>query len=397
MARLPLSELSARHAALGAAMAEVGLDAVLITQNADLFYFSGTIQSGTLYLPVTGTPLYLVRKDEARARRESALPDIVPLAAMRDIPALLAAHGYPAPRRLGFELDVLPVGFYERYRRVFRDAECVDASPLVRRVRMLKSGWEISQMRAAARQADAIYQLAGEIIREGMTDIELAAELERAARLAGHPGFIRMRSFNGEMLYAHVCSGPDSAVPAYLDTPLGGVGPHPSFGQGAGWRRIQRHEPIIVDNAGWAEGYFVDQTRVLSIGELPPRLARAYDDMRRIQELMRELAIPGMNCGELYERCLGRAHELGYADHFMGPPGAQASFIGHGLGVEIDEWPAIARGAGDFALAVGMAFAFEPKVVFPGQGAIGIENTFHLGSGGLEQLTFSDERLVTLG
>jgi Xaa-Pro dipeptidase len=378
-------------------MAEAGLDAVLVTQNADLFYFTGTIQSGTLYVPVTGTPLYLVRKDAGRAREESPLRDIVPLAAMRDIPALLGAHGHPAPRRLGFELDVLPVAFYERYQKVFRDAEGVDASSLVRRVRMLKSDWEIAQMRAAARQADAIYQRAREIIREGMTDIELAAELERAARLAGHPGFIRMRSFNGEMLYAHVCSGPDSAVPAYLDTPLGGVGPHPSFGQGAGWRRIQPHEPIILDNAGWAEGYLVDQTRVFAIGELPPRLMRAYDDMLRIQELMREIATVGMNCAELYERCLSRAQELGYADHFMGPRGAQVSFIGHGLGVEIDEFPPIARGATDFVLAVSMAFAFEPKVVFPGQGAIGIENTFHLGPQGLEQLTFSDERLVTVG
>jgi Xaa-Pro dipeptidase len=206
-----------------------------------------------------------------------------------------------------------------------------------------------------------------------------------------------MRSFNGEMLYAHVCSGPASAVPAYLDTPLGGVGPHPSFGQGAGWRRIQPHEPIIVDNAGWAEGYLVDQTRVFTIGELPPRLVRAYDDMRSVQELMRGLALPGTNCAELYERCLARAHELGYADHFMGPMGAQASFIGHGLGIEIDELPPIARGATEFVLGVGMAFAFEPKVVFPGEGAIGIENTFYLGPDGLEQLTYSDERLVTLG
>jgi Xaa-Pro dipeptidase len=368
-------------------MAPADLDAVVVVHNADLFYFTGTLQAGTLYIPAEGKPLYMVRKDARRARQESALEQIVPLAGMRAIPGQLHEHGHPLPRRLGFELDVLPVAFHERFRRAFAGAQTVDASDLIRRVRMVKS----------ARQADAVYRRAREVIREGMTDIELAAELEHAARLSGHPGLIRMRSFNGEMMYGHVCSGPDSALPAYLDTPLGGAGPHPSFGQGAGWHRIQAHEPIVVDNAGWAEGYWTDQTRVFSIGELPIHLERAYEDMVRVQELMRELAAPGTNCAELYERCLGLAHELGYAHQFMGIEGAQASFIGHGLGIEIDEYPLIGRGGKDFELAPGMAFAFEPKAVFAGQGAVGIENTFYLGARGLEQITFSDESLVILG
>jgi Xaa-Pro dipeptidase len=350
-------------------MGRTGLDGVVIVQNADLFYFTGTLQAGTLYVPAEGAPLYMVRKDARRARQESALEQIVPLAGMRDMPGLLEEHGHPLPRRLGFELDVLPVAFFERYRKTFPGADAVDASDLIRRVRMFKSDWELARLRESARQADAVYRHAREVIREGMTDIELAAELEHTARLSGHPGLIRMRSFNGEMLYAHICSGPDSALPAYLDTPLGGAGPHPSFGQGAGWHRIGAHEPIIVDN----------------------------DDMVRVQELMRELAAVGTNCAELYERCLGLAHELGYADQFMGIAGAQVSFIGHGLGVEIDEYPLIGRGGKAFELAVGMAFAFEPKAVFAGQGAVGIENTFYLGGQGLEQITFSDEQPVILG
>jgi Xaa-Pro dipeptidase len=378
-------------------MVRVDLDGILIAQNADLFYFTGTLQAGTLYVPAQGAPLYMVRKDARRARQESALEHIVPLAGMRDMPGLLREHGHPAPRRLGLELDVLPVSFYERYRKVFAGAVTVDASDLIRRVRMYKSDWELSQLRKSAQQADAVYRRARGVIREGITDLELAAELEHTARLSGHPGLIRMRSFNGEMLYAHICSGPDSALPAYIDTPLGGAGPHPSFGQGAGWHRIGRHEPIIVDTAGWAEGYWTDQTRVFSVGELPEHLSRAYQDMVRIQELMRELAAPGVNCAELYGRCLSLAHELGYADQFMGAAGAQVSFIGHGLGVEIDEYPLIGRGGKDFELAVGMAFAFEPKAVFAGEGAVGIENTFHIGPRGLEQITFSEEQLVVLG
>lgn len=377
-------------------MGEADLDAVVMVQNADLFYFTGTLQSGTLYLPVSGTPLYWVRKDVARAQRESALERIVPLRSMREIPGSLRAHGLPEPRSIGFELDVLPVALFRRYQQVFSQATALDASPLIRRVRMIKSTWEISRMRTAAVQADRIFRLAREIVRPGMTSLELSAELECAARLDGHPGLVRMRSFNGEMLFAHVYAGPESAVPAYLDTALGGVGPHPSFGQGAGWRPIQRHEPIILDNTGWAEGYVVDQTRVLALGELPRELVRAYEDMRRIQGRMRELATVGTPCSELYQRCLELAIELGYQDHFMGARGTQVSFIGHGLGVELDEFPLIARGSKDMALGIGMAFAFEPKVVFPLEGAVGIENTFYVGPDGLEQLTFSDEELSIL-
>ena len=80
----------------------------------------------------------------------------------------------------------------------------------------------------------------------------------------------------------------------------------------------------------------------------------------------------------------------------MGTPGGRISFIGHGLGIEIDEYPFIARGFDEETLEVGMAFAFEPKLVFPGEGAVGIENSFYLSEQGLKRLTFSNQELVLL-
>jgi Xaa-Pro dipeptidase len=109
---------------------------------------------------------------------------------------------------------------------------------------------------------------------------------------------------------------------------------------------------------------------------------------------MKEIAVEGIPWGEIYDRCHDLAVQLGYGDSFMGAAGSQVSFIGHGLGVEIDEYPFIARGFNDQVLEVGMAFAFEPKVVFPGEGAVGIENTFYLSREGLKQLTCSSEELV---
>jgi len=392
----PASELKTRIAALQTLLQEQELDAALMLQSADLFYFTGSIQQGILYVPASGEPLYLVRKEYTRARMESGLKEIVPFKSPRDLPTVLADFGYPLPKRIGMELDVLPVALYRRLTAVFSDGEASDVSLLLRSVRAVKSAYEIEIMKDAALQVDKVYQRAKEVITVGMTDLELAAELEATARRNGHQGITRMRGFNSELFYGHIFSGADSAVPAFLDAPLGGLGVNPSIGQGASYKRIERNEPITVDFVGAFDGYLVDQTRTLCIGGLPDTLKKAYDDMVSIQVRLKEIARPGVVWGDLYEECYTLACRLGYKDHFMGSAGAQVSFIGHGIGVEIDEFPFIARGFKDQALKEYMTFAFEPKAVFPGLGAVGIENTFWVAPDGLKHLTFSSEELAVL-
>lgn len=392
----PTNELEYRYRKLQQYMAAEGLDAVIIAQNADLFYFTGTIQSGNLYVPAEGAPLYMVRRDFMRARMESGLKEVVPFASMKDIPAVLANYGYPQPQRIGMELDVLPVNFFERYRKVFPQGEFLDASPQIRKVRMIKTHYEIHILKDAADQVDKVYRRAREVIREGLTDLELAAELECTARKAGHQGFMRMRAFNAELFFAQIFSGADTAVPSYVDSPLGGLGLTPAFGQGASYKRIGRNEPIIVDFAGCFDGYMVDQTRVFAIGALSDRLTRGYEDMLRVEERMMALAAERATWGAIYEECLALAVKMGYADSFMGNRGAQVSFIGHGIGIEVDEYPFLARGFTNFSIEPGMVFAFEPKLVFPGEGAVGIENTFYLSDNGLKRLTHSDQELAIL-
>jgi len=392
----PTAELETRIEKLQALLAEDGLEAALILQNADLFYFTGTIQQGVLYVPAAGPAVYMVRKEYGRARMESGLEHIRTLSGLKDIPNILADYGLELPAQAGMELDVLPVSHFERFRKLFADCRFSDVSPLIRSVRAVKSDYEISIMKDAALQVDRVYRHACSILREGMSDLELAAELEFFARKEGHQGITRMRGFNSELFFGHIFSGPDSAAPAFLDAPLGGLGVNPSVGQGASYKRIERHQPVIVDFAGAFDGYLVDQTRVLSIGELPEKLATAYHDMLRIQRRLKELARPGVAWGHLYDECLGLALELGYRENFMGAAGAQVSFIGHGIGVEIDEYPFIARGFKDRVLEKNMCFAFEPKAVFPGLGAVGIENCFWVAEEGLKNLTFSSEELVVL-
>lgn len=392
----PATELEYRCKKLQDYMITESLDAVIIVQNADLFYFTGTVQSGNLYVPAAGQPLFMVRKEAARARMESGLKEVIPFKSMKDIPSILAEYGYSEPKRIGLELDVLPVNFYQKYRALYPNATFIDATPLIRQVRMIKSKYEIHLMKDAADQVDLVYKRAKEIIRVGMTDLELAADLEYTARKAGHQGLIRMRGFNSELFYAQIFSGVDSAVPGYPDTPLGGMGLNTSFGQSAGLKKIEPNEPVIIDFAGCVDGYLSDQTRVFSIGQPSDRMKKAYDDMLEIEALMTQVIKVGISWGEIYDICLKRACDMGYEESFMGARGSQVSFIGHGLGIEIDEYPFIARGFNKMLIETGMAFAFEPKIVFPGEGAIGIENTFYMSNEGLKRLTHSSDELVIL-
>lgn len=392
----PTTELNQRFKNLQQEMRANEIDQVLMTQNADLFYFTGTVQQGILCVPVEGEPVYMVRKDLQRARMESGLKEIVPLKSPRDIPGILSEFKIPAAKNVGLELDVLPVAFFNRIKSALGDCQTVDASHLIRTVRAVKSDYEINIMKDAALQVDKVYKRALEVIRPGITDLELAAEVEFVARKEGHQGITRMRGFNSELFYGHVFSGADSAVPGYGDTPLGGMGLNPSFGQGTSYKTIRENEPITIDFAGAFDGYLVDQTRMFCIGELPAKLMKAYADMYAIQNRLKEIARPGVTWGAIYDDCLAMACEMGYKDHFMGNAGAQVSFIGHGIGVEVDEYPFIARGFNDYELKENMTFAFEPKAVFAGLGAVGIENTFWVAEEGLKHITFSSEEMAIL-
>jgi len=392
----PKDELENRIQRLQRLMQEQNMDAAFLLQNADLFYFTGSIQQGVLYIPAQGESIYMVRKELGRARMECGLKQIVPFKSPKDIPEILADHGAAMPETAGMELDVLPVALFRRFEKVLGACAVHDISHLLRTVRAVKSPYEIEIMKDAALQVDKVYQHACAIIREGMTDLELAAELEFTARKEGHQGISRMRGFNSELFYGHIFSGADSAAPAYLDAPLGGVGVNPSVGQGASYKKIKAGQPIIVDFAGAFDGYLVDQTRTLCVGGLDDTLVKAYEDMVRIQQRLKELAKPGAVWGDIYDECYGLACELGYKDYFMGNAGAQVSFIGHGIGVEIDEYPFIARGFKDQVLEEYMTFAFEPKAVYAGVGAVGIENTFWVADDGLKHITFSKEELAIL-
>ena len=216
--------------------------------------------------------------------------------------------------------------------------------------------------------------------------------LDLTAKQYGHEGLARVRSIDYEAYTWHVLSGPTGGIVSQADSPMGGLGVSPAFPVGGSLKTLERHEPILVDFLCVYQGYMVDTTRMFSLGKLENKWIAAYDAMRRVHETILEDTRPGANCQELFEKSVRLAHERGYQDSYLGPPALQTTFVAHGIGLELGEFPYLAEGH-DYPLEQGMVFSLEPKVVFPGEGAIGTENTVVVTEDGYEVLTPVPDRI----
>jgi Xaa-Pro aminopeptidase len=388
---VPAGEIERRLARFQEGLRAEGLDGAIVVQDVDLFYLAGTAQNAHLVVPAEGEPALFVRKTLERARAETPLEHVERLRSLRDLRPALLSVGLPSGR-LGLELDVLPAVQYLQYARRLEGFELGDCSGIIRRLRARKSTWEIANVRAACEMLSHVTEWVGRHARVGMTEIALAAELERELRLAGHQGPVRFRAFNNELFYGSILAGPSAAVPGSTETPIVGPGPNLAISKGASPRPISAGEPILVDLAGAWEGYHGDQTRMFSLGRLDRRFEEAHDAAREILHRVAGEARQGVTGAALY----ARAQDLASAwDGFMGAGDERVSFVGHGIGLEIDELPLLARGWNE-PLEEGMVFALEPKFVFPGEAAVGIENSYLVVGDGVERLTSAPEELVEL-
>jgi Xaa-Pro dipeptidase len=391
----PKSELFERVGNLQRWMKEASVDAAFIFQNVDLFYFAGTVQSGLLCVPNGGEPLYLVQKSISRARRESPWERILPFPGFKKLPEWLNEEGIKKPGRVGLEFDVLPASYYVRLQEAFPGVDFTDASEAIRRIRMIKSELEIQQVRRAAHMLREAFSRIPEWARPGVTELEVMARIEGFLRSIGHQGIIRMRGFNNQIAYGTVSSGASASYPTSFPGPVGFLGLYAAVPNGGSERRLAPGETLIVDIVGGYGGYLADKTRTFAIGRPYRGLEQAHafliDLMRQIESRLQ----PGTLCSQLYQFALDRVKDSPYAAGFMGIGDGQVRFIGHGVGLELDELPVLAGGF-DIPLQPGMTIAIEPKIFFPELGGTGIENTYLLTASGFENLTAYPEELLAI-
>jgi len=360
---------------------EKGLDGALFIFPIDVYYFSGTRQNSTLWIPASGDPILLVRKSLARAREESPIADIRPFPSSKEFSGLFP----DTARKIGFTFDVAPVQQLNFYTKLLAGREFVDVSPLNREIRSVKSQFELEQLRFCARQLCGVFSAVPQFLRAGMRELDLSAEFEYRLRKVGNEGYIRMRAFNQE-LFGGLAVSAGAASYGFFDGAVTGRGLSSASPHGASLDLISENEPVLLDYAGVFNGYITDMTRIFVIGSLDPELKEAFAVSLKIQAALQAELRPGAVCEELFLKAAAMAEESGLGACFMGMPGEQAKFVGHGVGLELDEFPVLAQGF-KMPLVVGNVIAIEPKFVIPGKGVIGIENTFAVTAAGGEKLT----------
>ncbi|MBC7460790.1 MAG: aminopeptidase P family protein [Thermoleophilia bacterium] len=379
---VPHDELRRRVAALQARLVAADIDVALVHVNADCNYVAGSILDGWVLVPAAGEPLVLARRAAERIAAETCwevhrAPQTAALvAALRKLGCVRG--------RIAVALDVLPAARYLRLVAELPGAELVDLTPHVRRVRAIKSAWELALHERAARQVEDAMITVVRQVAPGHTELDAQRLAEGCLRSSGHQGVIRMRRAGGEIFFGEALAGRNAALPAFLDAPLGGSGLYPSVGMGSSTQQLVDGDLLILDFMGADNGYLSDCTRVCAVGDIDAIDHDLIVAQHWCTELLGELqaaAVPGALPSTIYALALERAADAGYGANFMGAAPDQARFVGHGVGLEVDEYPFFAHGH-EAPLKVGMVFAIEPKLVFAGRAAVGIEDTFVLTGGG---------------
>lgn len=379
-------EAERRITALQVLLNENGLDGALLIFPIDVYYFSGTRQNATLWIPTTGQPTLMVRKSLTRAKGESPLLDIRPFPSSKEFSAAIPAEAL----KIGFTFDVAPVQQLNFYSRLLVGREFIDISALSREVRSVKSPFELQHIKASGDVLASVFTQVPEFLKAGMRELDLAAEFECRLRKAGNEGYVRMRAYNQE-LFGGLAVSAGGTNYGFFDGAITGKGLSNASPQGASRDLITRNIPVLIDYTCVINGYITDMTRVFVIGSLDSELQHAFDLALEIQAYLQRELKPGAICEELFLKAVEMAEQGGFGDRFMGMPGEQARFVGHGVGLELDEFPVIAQGF-KVPLQAGQTIAIEPKFVIPGKGVVGIENTFAVSpDGGLKMTDIPDE------
>lgn len=382
-------ETSQRVARLQQIIIKSQANACIISTPVNQFYLLGFIFDGYLFIQPEGDPVLFVKRPNGIEGGNVAY-----IRKPEQISGLLHQRKIALPKKLMMENDILSFSTVSRLQAALGMPELMNVSGEMRRIRSVKSEYELTQMRECANIHARVYEQIPSIYRAGMTDIEFQAELEREMRLAGSAGIFRTFGENMDIFMGSVLAGDNAQSASPFDFALGGQGLSPLLPIGANGTKLITGTTLMVDMAGNYRPWMSDMTRSFALGTVPEIAYKAHRVSINICEAISATAKSGTPCADLYFLAEEMVRRNGLADYFMGT-GQQAGFVGHGVGLEINEPPVLAPRSKEI-LQPGMAIAIEPKFVLPGIGAVGIENTYIVRDGGLEKITVCEEELRIL-
>lgn len=384
--RLPLAEIQIRTARLQKLLSIEAPQAsgIFVFSRINIYYLTGSWVNGVVWVPREGDPILLCRKGIERAQLDSPLPQIMEYRSFTQIPDLCASCQTPLGDVIGAEMGALPwklgLSLQQRIPK-----EYIPADDLLARTRAIKTEFELVKMRKAGEKHHlCLYHILPECIHPGMNEREISLQIWKIFLAEGHCGMMRMENFGEEIFLGHVAAGDSANYPSVFNGPVGLRGVHPVIPHMGDQATIWNpEEPLIVDCGFCLDGYHSDKTQIYwaSGADIPEYARQAQDFCLDIQTWIAERLRPGAIPSELFATCWDRAKAEGFIKGFMGFGKNKVPFIGHGIGLAIDEWPVIARGF-DAPLEEGMTMALEPKIGIPGLGMVGVENTFEITSTG---------------
>lgn len=376
------SEIALRIEKLQKLIRETGADALLVSSNANIYYTTLRYFRGYVWIPAEGNPVWFVIRPLGYDSEEH----LIYIRKPEDIPARLKEAGHDiAGKRIMAEEEAETYTDICRIGKVFEGAVLENGTPVLRRARMLKTPYEIGQIKEDGLHQCAAYHRFTKAYHEGMSDVELQIELERILRLEGALGYSRKSGNLMEINLGSVIVGDNADNPTPFNFSMGGAGTDPSLPVGADGTIIKTGDTVMVDMNGGFNGYQSDLTRIWRLGEISEEARKAQACNQRILRELEKLGSPGVPVAALYDRAMEIVKEEGMERYFMGHR-QKAAFIGHGVGIELNEMPVITSRSRDI-LEEGMVIAIEPKFVVPGTGALGNENTYVVREHGLENLT----------
>lgn len=383
------SEARKRIDALQALMRREGMDAVLVSDNANLLALCGRVYAGYAWIPAEGEPVWFVRRPV-----ELGGDNVVYIHKPENIPAYLSEASLKTGDTVGLEYDITAYSAVLRLMGLFPDSKTVNASGILRQWRSVKTPVQAELMRQSGVKHAEVYKRVPGLFRMGMTDHELQVEIERLSRLEGCLGVFRISGPSMELFMGNVISGKNADNPTPYDFAMGGAGLDPSLPVGADGAEILDNTTVMVDLNGNFTGYMTDMTRVFSLGKIPQLAMDAHQCSIDICHAFMKEARPGTAAKDLYAMAEAMVRERSLERYFMGHR-QHAGFVGHGIGIEVNELPVIAPRSRDI-LQEGNTIALEPKFVIPEVGAVGVENTYLVTGDGAECLTVCPEEIVPL-
>jgi Xaa-Pro aminopeptidase len=390
-------DLIARHGRLKAEMEANGADAMLLACVANMIYATGRVVNGFFYIAPDGAaPTLFVKKPLGLgAEAFDGIMDVEYVTKPESMPAALERAGRGLPRRMLFEDEQLSYSEGARIAKAFAGTELLPGSAPLRRVRSVKTEYELKMHRISGEGISAAFGRIPKLYRAGMTDIQLSIEMEAELRRLGDMALIRSFGRYLEIPPGGSLLAGDNAIAAGpYEFAIGGAGLDRTAPIGANGGRLKEGQCLLVDFGGNFSGYLIDMSRTFSIGDAPEEALRAHAAALEVQAMAAREAKPGAICGEIYGKAMSMVAGSGFAEYFMGFA-QQSKFIGHGVGLELNELPVIALNS-KTELEAGMVIAIEPKFTLPGIGAVGTENTFVVTESGLEALTFGSDGITRL-